>query len=162
MTTNAGAQDLTREALGFGGIAPERRDKAAIEATFSPEFRNRLDAWITFTALGTSTVDKIVDKFIGETAAQLSAKDVELELTEDARVWLRDKGYDKRFGARAMDRVVQNELKRPLADAILFGALAYGGKAKVSLSEAAAAEHQLQFEYVSAAAPQINNSDEED
>ncbi len=160
MTTNAGAQDLTREALGFGGTAPERRDKAAIEATFSPEFRNRLDAWITFNPLGTATVDKIVDKFIAETAAQLSAKDVELVLTEDARVWLRDKGFDKLFGARAMDRVVQNELKRPLADAILFGALAHGGKATVSVDEADSSK-KLHFEYAPAPAPRLDTSDEE-
>jgi ATP-dependent Clp protease ATP-binding subunit ClpA len=161
MTTNAGAQDLTREALGFGGTAPERRDRAAIEATFSPEFRNRLDGWITFAALGTSTVDKIVNKFLAETAAQLKAKDVELELTEDARVWLRDKGYDKLFGARAMARVVQNELKRPLADAILFGALAHGGKATVSVNEADPGGQKLQFAFLPKPAPMPDSNNEE-
>ena len=161
MTTNAGAQDLTREALGFGGTSPERRDKAAIEATFSPEFRNRLDAWITFTALSAGTIDKIVDKFIAETAAQLASKDVQLEVSADARTWLRDKGYDKLFGARAMGRVIQNELKRPLADAILFGALAHGGVAKVSLDQSGP-EPALSFDYTAAPAPQAaTNEDEE-
>jgi ATP-dependent Clp protease ATP-binding subunit ClpA len=161
MTTNAGAQDLTREAIGFGGTAPGRRDKAAIEATFSPEFRNRIDAWITFNALGTATIDKIVDKFVAEAVAQLGAKNVELDLTEDARVFLRDKGFDKLFGARAMDRVVQNELKRPLADAILFGALAHGGKAIVSVDDSLLSERKLQFRYLPTAAPSLDNGDEE-
>jgi ATP-dependent Clp protease ATP-binding subunit ClpA len=133
MTTNAGAQELSREALGFGAQTVERRDKAAIERTFSPEFRNRLDAWLTFSSLTPEVVDRIVNKFIGETEVQLGAKAVSLELSEDARVWLRDHGYDKTFGARAMGRLIQQELKRPLADAILFGDLANGGVARVTL-----------------------------
>ena len=135
MTTNAGAQELTREVLGFGGGTPAQRgDRAAIERTFSPEFRNRLDAWITFSSLAPPTVDRIVDKFVRELAEQLAAKNVRIELTEEARAWLRDKGYDRLFGARSMGRVIQMELKRPLADAILFGPLAGGGIARVSLA----------------------------
>ena len=153
MTTNAGAQELSRDSLGFGSATPVRRDKAAIERTFSPEFRNRLDAWITFSSLAPATLDRIVDKFIAEMAAQLAAKDVAIELSDEARIWLRDKGYDKLFGARSMGRVIQSELKRPLADAILFGALANGGIAKVSLERNAAGEDGLVVAYVPALRP---------
>jgi ATP-dependent Clp protease ATP-binding subunit ClpA len=135
MTTNAGAQELSRESLGFGSpTGSGKSDRQAIERTFSPEFRNRLDAWITFSSLAPATVDRIVDKFVGELREQLSAKNVTIELSEEARVWLRDRGYDKSFGARPMGRIVQNELKRPLADAILFGALANGGNALITLA----------------------------
>jgi ATP-dependent Clp protease ATP-binding subunit ClpA len=150
MTTNAGAQELTRESLGFGSQVVAKKDKAAIERTFSPEFRNRLDGWITFGALAPATIDKVVDKFVRELVAQLGAKNVKLELNEEARVWLRDKGYDKLYGARPMRRVIQNELKRPLADAILFGALNNGGKATVTLGKDSAGEPKLVINYESA------------
>jgi ATP-dependent Clp protease ATP-binding subunit ClpA len=146
MTTNAGAQELTRESLGFGGstasnsAANQKNDRIAIDRTFSPEFRNRLDAWITFSTLAPATVDKIVNKFVREMTDQLAAKNVTIELTEAARVWLRDRGYDKLFGARPMGRVIQNELKRPLADAILFGELVNGGTARVDLERGAEGE----------------------
>jgi ATP-dependent Clp protease ATP-binding subunit ClpA len=135
MTTNAGAAELSREGLGFGTASSgaQKKDRVAIERTFSPEFRNRLDAWITFSSLAPATVDKIVNKFIRELTDQLSAKEVTIDLGEDARVWLRDKGYDRQYGARSMGRVIQTELKRPLADAILFGELSHGGVAHVSL-----------------------------
>ena len=147
MTTNAGAQELTREAIGFAAKAGDRTDKIAIERTFSPEFRNRLDAWITFSTLATATVDKIVDKFIGELRDQLEPKNVTMELTEDARVWLREKGFDKLFGARSMWRTIQNEVKRPLADEILFGALANGGTVKVSIEKDDADQPGLSFSF---------------
>ena len=147
MTTNAGAQELTREAIGFAAKAGGRTDKIAIERTFSPEFRNRLDAWITFSTLATATVDKIVDKFIGELRDQLEPKNVTMELTEDARVWLREKGFDKLFGARSMWRTIQNEVKRPLADEILFGALANGGTVKVSIEKDDADQPGLSFSF---------------
>jgi len=147
MTTNAGAQELTREAIGFSAPAAQRTDRQAIERTFSPEFRNRLDAWITFSTLAPAIVDKVLDKFIGELAVQLEAKDVTLSLGDDARAWLREKGYDKLYGARSMGRVIQNELKRPLADAILFGELASGGVASVSLGKNVDGEDQLLLSY---------------
>jgi ATP-dependent Clp protease ATP-binding subunit ClpA len=151
MTTNAGAHELTKELLGFGGGASGganvKKDKAAIERTFSPEFRNRLDGWITFSTLAPVTIDKIVNKFVGELEAQLVAKNVTLDLADEARTWLRDKGYDKLYGARPMGRVIQNELKRPLADAILFGALAHGGTARVTLGKNDAGEQKLVITY---------------
>jgi ATP-dependent Clp protease ATP-binding subunit ClpA len=153
MTTNAGAQELSRSSLGFGGGKEgEKRDKAAIERTFSPEFRNRLDAWITFSHLAPATVERIVDKFVGEVATQLGARNVTIELSPEARAWLRDKGYDRTFGARAMGRLIDTELKRPLADAILFGPLAHGGEARVSLRRDG--EEGLAIDYVSAPPPE--------
>jgi ATP-dependent Clp protease ATP-binding subunit ClpA len=161
MTTNAGAQELTRESLGFGGAsgASGKSDRQAIERTFSPEFRNRLDAWITFSSLAPATVDRIVDKFVGELRDQLSAKNVSIELSEEARAWLRDRGYDKLFGARPMGRIIQNELKRPLADAILFGPLAHGGTALITLAPGG---DKLTIEYTSADAPTSGTGADED
>jgi ATP-dependent Clp protease ATP-binding subunit ClpA len=153
MTTNAGAQELTREGLGFNPSTAQKTDRQAIERTFSPEFRNRLDAWITFSTLAPAIVDRIVDKFVGELAAMLKAKDVTLELDEAAHVWLREKGYDKLYGARAMGRVIQDELKRPLADAILFGELSNGGEAHVTLGTNDAGEEHLVLHYEPATAP---------
>jgi ATP-dependent Clp protease ATP-binding subunit ClpA len=147
MTTNAGAQELTREAIGFNSPTAQRTDRQAIERTFSPEFRNRLDAWITFSTLSPATIDKIVNKFVAELALQLQAKNVTLELNDDARIWLREKGYDKLYGARSMARVIQSELKRPLADAILFGELAEGGTAEVSLGEDETGQERLLLQY---------------
>jgi ATP-dependent Clp protease ATP-binding subunit ClpA len=161
-TTNAGAQELARESIGFGPSASQKNDRQAIERTFSPEFRNRLDAWITFSALSHATLERIVRKFVGELSAQLAAKDVTLELTDEALAWLQEKGYDKLFGARPMARVIQNELKRPLADAILFGDLVNGGVANVSLEKGAAEEKHLAITYVSAAPRAGEDASEED
>lgn len=140
MTTNAGARDLSGEKIGFqkkneifeGGIANTgSKAKGAIERAFSPEFRNRLDAWIAFESLQFATIEKVVDKFINELRNQLRDKNVELELTEPARAWLARKGFDKLFGARPMARLIQSKIKEPLANEILFGNLQNGGKITV-------------------------------
>jgi ATP-dependent Clp protease ATP-binding subunit ClpA len=135
MTTNAGARDLQQGSIGFGPKQTKNLDKAAIERVFSPEFRNRLDAWITFQNLSPEVIKKIVDKFVKELAEQLKAKKVSLELTEAAREWLAQKGFDRVMGARPMARLIQNEIKRPLADAVLFGDLQGGGKVTVDVEE---------------------------
>lgn len=135
MTTNAGAQELSREKLGFGALAQTNRDKGAIERTFSPEFRNRLDAWVTFGMLHPDSIVRVVTKFVAELAAQLKDKNVELTVDDDARAWLGEKGYDKLYGARPMARLIHNQLKKPLADAILFGALRDGGTCVVSVQK---------------------------
>jgi ATP-dependent Clp protease ATP-binding subunit ClpA len=133
MTTNAGARDLTGEKIGFRQDAGEAttvsgsKGKGAIERTFSPEFRNRLDAWIAFEALPLPVIERIVDKFISELRAQLVKKDVTLELTDGARAWLARRGFDRQFGARLMSRLIQSKIKEPLASEILFGSLASGG-----------------------------------
>ncbi|AKF06861.1 ATP-dependent Clp protease ATP-binding subunit ClpA [Sandaracinus amylolyticus] len=130
MTTNAGAQDMAKRALGFGaGVegADLSKAKQAIERTFSPEFRNRLDAWVLFGGLSRDVILKVVDKEVGLLRAQIAEKKIELELTSAAREWLADKGYDPAFGARPMGRTVEQFLKKPLAEALLFGPLKEGG-----------------------------------
>ncbi len=134
MTTNAGARELSGRKLGFkqadeGGIAGTgSKAVGAIERTFSPEFRNRLDAWIAFEALSFKTIELVVDKFVNELREQLADKKVTLELTETARAWIANKGYDKQFGARPMARLIQTKLKEKMANEILFGSLQNGGK----------------------------------
>ncbi|HSN89916.1 MAG TPA: AAA family ATPase, partial [Anaeromyxobacteraceae bacterium] len=136
MTTNAGAQELSARRVGFGAEAQAPGNaRSAIERTFSPEFRNRLDAWVSFESLPHEVVVKIVDKFVGELAAQLAEKKVSLELTPEGRGWLAEHGFDPKMGARPMGRLIQNELKKPLAERILFGDLREGGRVKVEVDE---------------------------
>jgi len=136
MTTNAGARELSDSRIGFQkgqeGLS-QGHARGAIERTFSPEFRNRLDAWIAFAPLTFETIERVVDKFINELRAQLVEKNVELKLTTYARHWLAEHGYDKQMGARPMSRLIQEKIKAPLAEEILFGRLQNGGKAVVSV-----------------------------
>ena len=136
MTTNAGASDLARAAIGFEREAREGDDKEAIERLFTPEFRNRLDATIAFAALAPEVVGKVVDKFILQLEAQLGDRNVIIELTDSAREWLARKGYDKTYGARPLARVIQEHIKKPLAEELLFGKLAKGGVVIVHLDDA--------------------------
>jgi ATP-dependent Clp protease ATP-binding subunit ClpA len=135
MTTNAGAREITAGRVGFGGNTNSPTDlaKTAIERMFAPEFRNRLDGWISFDQLSKETIEKVVDKFVGELRAQLTDKKVSLVLSPAARSWLAEKGYDRLYGARPMGRLIQNEIKKPLAEAILFGDLKHGGSALVEV-----------------------------
>ncbi|HEX6625876.1 MAG TPA: ATP-dependent Clp protease ATP-binding subunit ClpA [Pyrinomonadaceae bacterium] len=130
MTTNAGAREMSGEKIGFqkqqGGLGLGR-GRGAIERAFSPEFRNRLDAWIAFEHLSFETIERVVDKFVGEVRAQLSEKNVRVELTPPARRWLAERGYDRQMGARPMARLIQEKIKAPLAEEILFGKLQSGG-----------------------------------
>jgi ATP-dependent Clp protease ATP-binding subunit ClpA len=138
MTTNAGARELASRAIGFGGSKPPSsadRSKAAIERAFAPEFRNRLDAWISFDSLPPEVIKRVVDKLVKELLAQLVEKKVSMELSPEARDWLAEHGFDDKFGARPMARLIQNELKKPLADEILFGKLKGGGKVRVTVAD---------------------------
>lgn len=141
MTTNAGARELSGTKVGFkhsegGGIGGTgSKGKGAIERAFSPEFRNRLDAWIAFESLSFENIERVVDKFIGELRLQLKDKNVELELTEAGRAWLASKGFDKQFGARPMARLIQSQIKEKLASEVLFGSLQNGGKVLVTESD---------------------------
>ena len=139
MTTNAGARDLTAQRVGFNREKEGSgdRSKTAIERVFSPEFRNRLDAWVAFEQLDSSTMGLIVDKFVAQLSEQLADKGVELKLTPQARAWLAKEGYDPLFGARPMRRLIQDTLKRPLADRILFGDLQEGGLVTVRVKKGA-------------------------
>jgi ATP-dependent Clp protease ATP-binding subunit ClpA len=149
MTTNAGARELSGKKLGFkqtesGGIGGTgSKAQGAIERTFSPEFRNRLDAWIAFEALSPESVRRVVEKFIGELRDQLADKNVTLELTEAGRAWLAEKGFDKLNGARPMARLIQSKIKEPLANEILFGGLQVGGQVVVD-----AKDEELKLEYL--------------
>jgi ATP-dependent Clp protease ATP-binding subunit ClpA len=127
MTTNAGGRDMTDAKPGFMKTADTGRGRGAIERTFAPEFRNRLDAWIAFDPLSFETIEKVVDKFVAELQKQLAPKNVTLELREGGRAWLARNGYDRAFGARPMARLITTKIKEPLVDAILFGKLAEGG-----------------------------------
>jgi len=131
MTTNAGAREMSGAPLGFGVRSNAGKGKEAIEKMFSPEFRNRLDAMIVFNSLSMEIIERVVDKFIIELDRQLNEKKVFLQLTPNARRWLAERGYDPAFGARPMARLIQNEIKRVLADEILFGKLQSGGKVEV-------------------------------
>ncbi|HEY1371777.1 MAG TPA: ATP-dependent Clp protease ATP-binding subunit ClpA [Candidatus Binatia bacterium] len=131
MTTNAGAREMSGAPMGFGTTTNIGKGKEAIEKTFSPEFRNRLDAIIAFNPLSFEVILNVVDKFVKEVNDQLAEKSVALAITPRTREWLARKGYDPIFGARPMARLIQNEIKRPLADEILFGKLQGGGKVEV-------------------------------
>ena len=138
MTSNAGAREMSANAIGFKAGQEENRASrglAAIEKLFSPEFRNRLDAIIPFHSLSQDIMEKIVDKFMAELNTQLTAKNVLVELDEEARVWLAKKGHDPVFGARPLGRLIQKEIKDVLADSILFGDLSSGGLVRITLQE---------------------------
>ena len=134
MTTNAGAQELARTMIGFGTGVGTGNPRSAIDRMFSPEFRNRLSAIIEFAGLGPEIIARVVDKFVGELAERLAVQKVKLEVSEAARKWLADKGYDPRFGARPLGRLIEAEIARALADQVLFGALSKGGVAKVDVA----------------------------
>ncbi len=134
MTTNAGAHELSARRLGFGADAHNPGNaRNAIEKTFSPEFRNRLDAWVAFDALPSEVIRKVVDKLVKELAEQLAEKKISIELTEAGRTWLAEHGFDKSMGARPMARLIQNEVKKPLAEKILFGELKDGGRVRLGV-----------------------------
>ncbi|HJN22791.1 MAG TPA: ATP-dependent Clp protease ATP-binding subunit ClpA, partial [Rhodospirillales bacterium] len=135
MTTNAGAADLAKPAVGFEREGRTGDDMEAIERMFTPEFRNRLDAIIQFSCLAPEVVVRVVEKFIIELEAQLDDRDVSVELSDKALEWLAKKGYDKIFGARPLARVIQEHIKKPLADELLFGKLAKGGLVKVKVKD---------------------------
>jgi ATP-dependent Clp protease ATP-binding subunit ClpA len=135
MTTNAGAREMSGVPLGFGERSNATKGKEAVEKLFSPEFRNRLDAVMFFNSLLPAVIERVVDKFVGELAGQLKEKKVTIGLTPAARSWLAEKGYDPMFGARPMARLIQTEIKRPLADEILFGRLQGGGHVEIDERE---------------------------
>jgi ATP-dependent Clp protease ATP-binding subunit ClpA len=135
MTTNAGASEMAKNAMGFGRESREGEDSAAIEKTFTPEFRNRLDAVISFGALPKKVILRVVEKFVLQLEAQLIDRDVHIELTNAAADWLADKGYDAKMGARPLGRVIQEHIKKPLAEELLFGKLMKGGLVKVGVKD---------------------------
>ncbi len=137
MTTNAGASEMAKPAIGFAREARSGEDTEAINRLFTPEFRNRLDAIITFSGLTPEIVARVVDKFVMQLEAQLADRNVTIELSEAARQWLAEKGYEPNFGARPLARVIQEHIKKPLAEELLFGKLAKGGLVHVDLVDGA-------------------------
>ncbi|KGM50610.1 ATP-dependent Clp protease ATP-binding subunit ClpA [Pseudooceanicola atlanticus] len=135
MTSNAGASEQAKAAIGFGRDRREGEDTAAIERTFTPEFRNRLDAVISFQPLPKDTILQVVEKFVLQLEAQLMDRGVSIELTKPAAEWLAKKGYDDKMGARPLGRVIQENIKKPLAEELLFGTLAKGGVVKVGVKD---------------------------
>jgi len=148
MTTNAGAADLARQAYGFTRIKREGDDVEAINRMFAPEFRNRLDAIITFAHLTPEIIAKVVEKFVLQLEAQLGDRDVTIELSEEASNWLIKHGYDEQMGARPMARLIQETIKKPLADEVLFGKLKAGGHVRVVMVKDEAGAEKLGFEYL--------------
>ncbi len=137
MTSNAGARELAANSIGFSSATDESQHKSrkAVEKTFSPEFRNRLDAIVSFESLPMEVVLKVVDKFVARVQSKLSSRNVTLDLHDDARQWLAEKGYDSVLGARPLDRLIQREIETQLSDELLFGKLAKGGHVAVSLAD---------------------------
>jgi ATP-dependent Clp protease ATP-binding subunit ClpA len=147
MTTNAGARDLAGAAFGFHKSKREGDDTEAIDRLFAPEFRNRLDAIVPFARLPETVIARVVDKFILQLEAQLSDRNVTIELTDEAREWLVKNGYDEAMGARPMARVIQTQIKTPLADEVLFGRLKGGGVVKVVVTADETGAKKLSFVY---------------
>jgi ATP-dependent Clp protease ATP-binding subunit ClpA len=135
MTTNAGAADMAREGIGFGDVSREDASDEAVKKMFTPEFRNRLDAIVPFGYLGTEVVARVVDKFILQLELQLADQNVHIRLDQEARDWLCERGYDRLYGARPMARLIQEKIKQPLAEELLFGKLVQGGEVNVHMKD---------------------------
>ena len=157
MTTNAGASDMAKEAIGFGREVRQGEDDDAIKRLFTPEFRNRLDATITFAGLTPEIVGRVVEKFVMQLEAQLADRNVTIELSSAAKEWLAERGYDRLYGARPLGRVIQEHIKKPLAEELLFGKLVKGGAVKVTLKD-----NKLDFEITEAALPALPKPEGDD
>ena len=139
MTTNAGASDMAKQGIGFGDVSKADAGDEAVKRMFSPEFRNRLDAIVPFAYLGTEVIARVVDKFVLQLELQLADQNVHIQFDSDARAWLGERGYDKLYGARPMARLIQEKVKQPLAEELLFGKLRHGGEVHVSVRDEALA-----------------------
>jgi len=156
MTTNAGASDMAKAAIGFGREVRIGEDEEAVKRLFTPEFRNRLDAIIPFAALTPEIVARVVEKFVMQLEAQLADRNVTIELSSAAKEWLSERGYDPLYGARPLARVIQETIKKPLAEELLFGKLVKGGAVKVTMKDG-----KLDFEFIEAALPALPKPDED-
>ncbi|MEN9683633.1 MAG: ATP-dependent Clp protease ATP-binding subunit ClpA, partial [Pseudomonadota bacterium] len=139
MTTNAGASDMAKQGIGFGDVSKADAGDEAVKRMFTPEFRNRLDAIVPFAYLGKDVIARVVDKFVLQLELQLAEQNVHIQFDGDAREWLGARGYDKLYGARPMARLIQEKVKQPLAEELLFGKLAHGGEVHVSVKDEALA-----------------------
>src|SRR5687768_2228879 len=139
LTSNAGSREMSAGSIGFGDVGPDGKAKSAVDRVFSPEFRNRLDAIVTFKALTPEAMETIVEKFVMQLESQLNDRKVAITLTPEARTWLGKKGYDPKMGARPLGRVIQREVRDPLTDQILFGKLENGGTVTIGVANDALA-----------------------
>jgi ATP-dependent Clp protease ATP-binding subunit ClpA len=155
MTTNAGASDAQRQSIGFGREKVVGEEEAALKRLFTPEFRNRLDAVVAFKPLTPEIIRQVVQKFVMQMEAQLADRNVTISLSDDAADWLAKNGFDELYGARPLGRVIQEHIKKPLADDILFGRLVRGGHVKVVLENG-----KIAFEIESTSDPKASKSDE--
>ena len=146
MTTNAGAADATRNSIGFGRGKKDDEQEEALKRMFTPEFRNRLDSVIQFGGLTPEIIERVVEKFVLQLEAQLADRNVTIEMTDDARAWLAKKGFDADFGARPLSRTIQEHVKKPMAEELLFGKLARGGAVKIDVDRKDASK--LAFTYI--------------
>ena len=146
MTTNAGASDMARNGIGFGDVSKADAGDEAVKRMFTPEFRNRLDAIVPFAYLGTEVIARVVEKFVLQVELQLADQNVLIQFDSDAREWLGARGYDKMYGARPMARLIQEKVKQPLAEELLFGKLRHGGEVHVSVKANDGGERALSFE----------------
>ncbi|MEQ8749201.1 MAG: ATP-dependent Clp protease ATP-binding subunit ClpA, partial [Amphiplicatus sp.] len=146
MTTNAGAQDAAKFAIGFAGGKKSDETEEAIKRMFTPEFRNRLDAVVHFAGLSPTIIDRIVEKFVLQLEAQLADRGITFELDMEATRWLAERGFDDEMGARPLGRIIQEHVKKPIADEILFGGLKNGGVVKVFVDKNDPTK--LDFEFV--------------
>ncbi|KQW27558.1 ATP-dependent Clp protease ATP-binding subunit ClpA [Rhizobium sp. Root274] len=153
MTTNAGASEMAKSAIGFGSSKRTGEDEEALNRLFTPEFRNRLDATIPFAPLPTEVIHQVVQKFVMQLEAQLSERNVTFDLSKPAIAWLATKGYDEKMGARPLSRVIQEHIKKPLANEILFGKLKKGGVVKVGVKKDETGDEVLDLECLAEAAP---------
>lgn len=164
MTSNAGAAEQVKHAMGFGRDKREGEDTAAVERAFTPEFRNRLDSVVSFGSLPKEVTQKIVGKFIKQLEDQLADRGVEIDLSDTARAWLAEEGYDDRMGARPLGRVIQEHVKKPLAEQLLFGDLKDGGKVTIVFNEKSkndSSEPKLSFTFEKKAEDGVNDNDRE-
>jgi ATP-dependent Clp protease ATP-binding subunit ClpA len=164
MTTNAGASDLAKPPMGFTTAKREGEDMEAINRLFTPEFRNRLDAVVQFAGLSSEVIQKVVEKFVFQLEAQLADRGVTIELDEAAAQWLVERGYDEKFGARPMARTIQEHIKKPLADEILFGKLEHGGVVRVKVA-GEGADRKLAFDLTPAdpsKRPKVKDEDDDE
>ena len=156
MTTNAGASDMAKPTIGFEREERVGEDEEAVKRLFTPEFRNRLDAVIAFASLTQDIVAQVVEKFVMQLEAQLADRNVTIELSSGAKEWLAERGFDRLYGARPLARVIQEYIKKPLAEELLFGRLVKGGAVKVTLKD-----NKLDFEFAAVAVPALPKPDDE-
>jgi len=161
MTSNAGAADVARAPVGFMKTDRAGEDKEAVNRAFTPEFRNRLDAIIGFDHLTQEVLTHVVNKFIFRLESQLADRNVTIQLSDEARKWLCDRGYDRANGARPMARLIAEKIKKPLADEVLFGKLSKGGTVKVSVDHNGKDGDELAFSYSKPSTTRQSETDEE-